>query len=115
MNMNQTISLKTMTAAMSIGYDDFPIHQNVIPTGEHRRTCTPMMIHEWIRKNYNLCVEVKHDESQMWGYILWRLDMKTSTEGQLIYIDNDSMFESKAVAFDEGLQRAIYEIKYNSK
>jgi hypothetical protein len=104
-----------MTAAMSIGYDNFPIHQNVIPTGEHRRTCTAMMLHEWIRKNYNLCVEVKHDESQMWGYIVWRLNMKTSTEGQLIYIDNDSMFESKEVAFDEGLQRAIYEIKCNSK
>lgn len=111
MNIHQTISLKTKIAAMSIGYDNFPISQNVIPTGEHRRTCTTMMLHEWIRKNYNLCVEVKHDESQMWGYILWRLDMKTSTEGQLIYIDNDSMFESKAVAFDEGLQRAIYEIK----
>lgn len=109
--MNQTISLKTMTAAMSIGYDNFPISQTVIPTGEFRKTCTAMMLHEWIKKNYNLCVEVKHDESQMWGYILWRLDMKTSTEGQLIYIDNDSMFESKDVAFDEGLQRAIYEIK----
>lgn len=109
--MNQTISLKTMTAAMSIGYDNFPISQTVIPTGEFRKTCTAMMLHEWIKKNYNLCVEVKYDESQMWGYILWRLDMKTSTEGQLIYIDNDSMFESKSVAFDEGLQRAIYEIK----
>ena len=109
--MNQTISLKTMTAAMSIGYDNFPISQTVIPTGEFRKTCTAMMLHEWIKKNYNLCVEVKYDESQMWGYILWRLNMKTSTEGQLIYIDNDSMFESKDVAFDEGLQRAIYEIK----
>ena len=109
--MNQTISLKTMTAAMSIGYDNFPISQTVIPTGEFRKTCTAMMLHEWIKKNYNLCVEVKQDENQMWGYILWRLDMKTSTEGQLIYIDYVSMFESKAVAFDDGLQRAIYEIK----
>lgn len=113
--MNQTISLKTMTAAMSIAYDNFPISQTVIPTGEFRKTCTAMMLHEWIKKNYNLCVEVKHDESQMWGYILWSLDMKTSTEGQLIYIDNDSMFESKDVAFDEGLQRAIYEIKNKTK
>ena len=115
MNIHQTITLKTKIAAMSVGYDNFPISQNVIPTGEHRKTCTAMMLHEWIRINHGLIVETKHDESQMWGYILFRIDMKDSTEAVLTYIDNDSLFESEEVAFDEGLQRALYEIKCNSK
>ena len=115
MNIHQTITLKTKIAAMSVGYDNFPISQNVIPTGEHRKTCTAMMLHEWIRINHGLIVETKHDESQMWGYILYRIDMKDSTEAVLTYIDNDSLFESEEVAFDEGLQRALYEIKCNSK
>lgn len=115
MNIHQTITLKTKIAAMSVGYDNFPISQNVIPTGEHRQTCTAMMLHEWIRVNHGLIVETKHDESQMWGYILFRIDMKDSTEAVLTYIDNDSLFESEEVAFDEGLQRALYEIKCNSK
>jgi hypothetical protein len=115
MNTNQTISLKTKIAAMSIGYDNFPISQNVISTGEHRKTCTAMMLNCWLRTNHNLLVETKFDESQMWYYILWRINMKDSTEGVLIYIDNDSLFESEEDAFDEGLQRAIYEIKCNSK
>jgi hypothetical protein len=115
MNIHQTITLKTKIAAMSVGYDNFPISQNVIPTGEHRKTCTAMMLHEWIRIKHGLIVETKHDESQMWGYILFRIDMKDSTEAVLTYIDNDSLFESEEVAFDEGLQRALYEIKCNSK
>ena len=115
MNIHQTITLKTKIAAMSVGYDNFPISQNVIPTGEHRQTCTAMMLHEWIRVNHGLIVETKHDESQMWGYILFKIDMKDSTEAVLTYIDNDSLFESEEVAFDEGLQRALYEIKCNSK
>jgi hypothetical protein len=115
MNIHQTITLKTKIAAMSVGYDNFPISQNVIPTGEHRKTCTAMMLHEWIRVNHGLIVETKHDESQMWGYILFKIDMKDSTEAVLTYIDNDSLFESEEVAFDEGLQRALYEIKCNSK
>ena len=115
MNIHQTISFKTKIGAMSIGYDNFPISQNVIPTGEHRKTCTAMMLHEWIRVNHGLIVETNHDESQMWGYRLYRIDMKDSTEAVLTYIDNDSLFESEEVAFDEGLQRALYEIKCNSK
>ena len=113
MDIHQTISLKTKFAAMSIGYDNFPISQSVIPTGEHRKTCTAMMLHEWIRTNHKLCVEVKHDDSQMWGYILWQINMKNSTEGELTYLDNDSLFETEEDAFNEGLQRAIYEIKCN--
>lgn len=115
MNIHQTISSKTKIGAMSIGYDNFPISQSVIPTGEHRRTCTAMMLHNWIRTNHNLLVEVKYDESQKWGYILWRIDMKNSTDSKLTYLDNDSLFESEEYAFDEGLQRAIYEIKCNKK
>ena len=101
---------------MSIGYDNFPISQNVIPTGEHRKTCTVMMLNDWIKTNYNLIIETKFEDSQMWGYILWRIDKENnnSPEAKLTYIDNDSMFESEEVAFDEGLQRAIYEIKCNS-
>lgn len=115
MNTHQTISFKTKIAAMSIGYDNFPISQNVIPTGKHHKTCTAMMLNCWLRTNHNLLVETKFDESQMWYYILWRINMKDSTEGALIYIDNDSLFKSEEDAFDEGLQRAIYEIKCNSK
>ena len=53
----------------------------------------------------------------MWGYTLWRIDKKDdkSPEVKLTYIDNDSLFETEGIAFDEGLQRAIYEIKCNSK
>ena len=29
------------------------------------------------------------------------------------WIDGDSMFETEEIAFDEGLQRALYEIKCN--
>ena len=117
MNIHQTISFKTKIGAMSIGYDNFPISQNVIPTGEHRKTCTAMMLNDWIKTNYNLIIETKFEDSQMWGYILWRIDKENdnSPEAKLTYIDNDSMFETEDVAFDEGLQRAIYEIKCNSK
>lgn len=111
MDIHQTISLKTKVAAMSIGYNNFPISQNVIPTGEHRQTCTVMMLYNWIKTNHNLVVETKYDESQMWGYILWRIDMKNNNEGTLIYMDNDSLFETEEDAYNEGLQRAIYEIK----
>ena len=115
MNIHQTISLKTKICAMSIGYDNFPITQNVIPTGELRKTCTAMMLNDWIKTNHNLIVETKFDESQMWGYILWKINMKDSNDAVLIHVDNDSMFESEEEAFNEGLQRAIYEIKINIK
>ena len=111
MNINQTISLTTMLSAMSIGYDNFPISQTVIPTGEYRKTCTAMMLHNWVLTNHNLCVETTYDDSQKWGFILWQMDKKNSVEATLSHIDNDSMFESEEVAFDKGLQRAIYEIK----
>ena len=117
MDIHQTISYKTMVGAKSIGYDNFSIIQKVLPTMKIRRTCTAMMLNDWIKTNHNLIVETKHDESQMWGYILWRIDKENnnSPEAKLTYIDNDSMFETEEVAFDEGLQRAIYEIKSNSK
>jgi hypothetical protein len=117
MNIHQTISLKTKIGAIGVGYNNFPISQNEIPTGEHRNTCTAMMLNDWIKTNYNLMVETKFDDSQMWGYILWRIDKKDdkSPEVKLTHIDNDSMFKTEEIAFDEGLQRAIKEIKYNSK
>lgn len=115
MNTHQTISLKTKIAAMSIGYDNFPISQSVIPTGEHRKTCTAMTLNHWLKINHNLLVETKFDDSQMWYYIVWRVNIKDTKEGELIYIDNDSLFKTEEDAFDEGLQRAIYEIKCNSK
>lgn len=117
MDINQTISLKTKIGAIGIGYNNFPISQNVIPSGEHRKTCTAIMLNDWIKTNYNLMVETKFDDSQLWGYILWRIDKKDdkSTKVKLTHIDNDSMFETEEIAFDEGLQRAINEIKYISK
>lgn len=117
MDIHHTISQKTKIGAICIGYNNFPISQNVIPTGEHRNTCTAMMLNDWIKTNYNLMVETKFDDSQMWGYTLWRIDKKDdkSPEVKLTYIDNDSLFETEGIAFDEGLQRAIYEIKCNSK
>jgi hypothetical protein len=108
MDIHQTISYKTMIGAKSIGYDNFPIIHKVLPTMKIRKTCTAMMLHDWIETNHNLRIEVKYDESQLWGYILWRKDKL-----EWSYIDNDSLFETEEIAFDEGLQRAIYEIKSN--
>jgi hypothetical protein len=97
MNTHQTISSKTKTSSEKVGYDMFPIIYNVIPTGELRKTCTMMMLHDWIKSNHNLLVETKFDESQLWGYILWRMDRNDNslTEVKLSYIDNDSMFETE--------------------
>ena len=109
MNLNQTISLKTKIAAIDIGYDNFPISQNVIPTGEHRKTCRTLMLHDWIYTNHNLLVEARYDENQKWGYIVWQV----STNRNKIYCASN--FESEEDAFDEGLQRALYEIKCKLK
>ena len=50
-------------------------------------------------------VETHYDDSQLWGFSLKKYNG--------FYLDGDSMFETEEIAFDEGLQRALYEIKCN--
>jgi hypothetical protein len=107
--MKHTISYKTKTDAIAVGYNNFNIIQSVIPTGDYRKTCTLETLQNWIKTNHNLTVETNYDESQLYGYTLWKANGE-----KLTYIDNDSMFESENVALDEGLRRALYEIKCNS-
>ena len=40
MDLSKTITYNTKVAAESIGFNDFNLIQNVIPTGELRKTCT---------------------------------------------------------------------------
>ena len=106
MNIHQTISLKTKIGAMSIGYDNFPISQNVIPTGEHRKTCTALMLNDWIKTNYNLIVETKFEDSQMWGYILWRIDKENNNtpepeEKMNVQAEENKPEDGKEQAFED--------------
>lgn len=110
MNTQKTISYNTKFMADAVGYDNYNIIQSVIPTREHRKTCTLETLHNWIKSNHNMIVDVQHDDSQLWGYVLW--DCRSD---ELMHIDNDSMFETDEIAFEKGLQRALYEIKCNKK
>lgn len=103
--MGKTITYKTKILAESVGYDKFNIIHSVIPTGEIRKTCTMETLHEWIKTNYQMLVETHYDDSQLWGFSLKKYDE--------FWLDGDSMFETEEIAFDEGLQRALYEIKSN--
>ena len=116
MDYTQTISLKTMEEAKSIGYDNFPIIQKFLPTMKMIKTCRAVTLHDWIYTHHKLLVETTHDENKKWGYILWKLDKDDiSPEAKLTYIDDARMFKSENDAFDNGLQRAIYEIKNKTK
>jgi hypothetical protein len=103
--MKKTITHNTKILAESVGYDKFNIIHSVIPTGEIRKTCTMETLHEWIKTNYQMLVETHYDDSQLWGFSLKKYDE--------FWLDGDSMFETEEIAFDEGLQRALYEIKCN--
>lgn len=116
MNFKQTISFQTQIDAKSIGYNDFPIEQEFITSGTVRNTCTLEMLHEWIKENYHMTIDVECNANEMWRYILRWCDgygVKTITS-ELTYIDNSySYYKTGELAFDAGLSRAIREIKNN--
>ena len=114
MNLHQTISLQTKNIAESIGYNDFPMVQTVIPTGELRKTCSLGSLYRWIEKNHHMNIDVYYSDIQKWCYTLrWCDGYGIETlMGEFLYIDSDSNFESEEFAFDMALQRAITEIKY---
>lgn len=116
MDLHKTISYQTKVAAESVGYNDFNLIQNVIPTGELRKTCTLGTLSRWIKKKYHMTIETTYNDNvQQWGYILkWEDGYGVETTlGEFLYIDNDDRFETEEYAFDAGCQRALEEIKQN--
>ena len=114
MDLHKTISYQTKVAAESIGYNDFNLIQNVIPTGELRKTCSLGTLSRWIKNKHHIEIETVSIDSE-WGYILnWCDGYGVETNfGEFVYIDNDKGFETEEFAFDAGLQRALEEIKQN--
>lgn len=113
MDYTQTISIKTKNAAEEVGYDFFPIEQSNV-LGEGVNTCTVEMLHDWIKSNYKMYIETMYSDMYKWSYSLrWcqGYGVKTLWEGEFLYIDSESNFNTEEIAFDEGLQRALLEIK----
>jgi hypothetical protein len=112
MDLSKTITYNTKVAAENIGFNDFNLIQNVIPTGELRKTCTLGVLSRWIKNKYHLYVETNYNKS--WGYTLkWCEGYGVETFiGEFLYVDSNSNFETEEIAFDAGLQRALEEIKH---